>query len=108
MKTFLQFLIFLTFTKVVLGIELCTDKTEENVIVGIIQSSINIGCKATSAFPRCDLVTTNKYCQDTNCNNTRLKFNGDRKNFICQFELKELDQSGMYIVDQKKYVHTKK
>jgi len=32
-KTFLQFLIFFTFTKVVLGIFLCTDETEEKVIV---------------------------------------------------------------------------
>jgi len=72
------------------------------VIVGISQSSIKIGCKTTSAFPRCDLVTTDKYCQETNCNNSRLKFDGDKDKFVCQFELRELNQAGMYLVDQRK------
>ncbi len=102
MKTFLNFLFFLTFANVVLGIELCTDIKEGNVIVGSSHCSIRIGCNTASAFTHCDLVSKNKYCQDKSCNDTRLKFDRDEQNFICQFELKEPDESGMYSVDERK------
>jgi len=95
MHTFLKLLILINFAILVLGIELCTENNDK-VIVGMSQSNINIGCKTTSSFKRCNLVTEKTHCIDKFCSDTRLSFSGDQQNFLCQFELRELLLSGKY------------
>ncbi len=100
MNTFLKLFIFINFAIVVLGIELCTENNDDKVIVGMSQSNIIIGCNTTSSFKHCYLLTNKKGCTDKICNDTRLSFNGDQQNFLCQFELRELHPSGTYYLKE--------
>ena len=105
METLFQLFILITFSNVVLGIELCTENKDDRVIVGLRQSNIIIGCNATRDFTDCNLVKTNRQrreCSNEICNDARLRFNGDQQKFICQFELDKLETSGMFFDKRNK------
>jgi hypothetical protein len=100
MKKKFQLFILTFLSNVVLGIEPCPSNEDDKVIVGMRQSSIRIGCNKPTAtsFKECNLVKAigQRRCSNENCyGDRRLTFVGDQRISICQFELTELEQSGM-------------
>ncbi len=100
MKKKFQLFILTFLSNVVLGIEPCSRNEDDKVIVGMRQSSIRIGCSksTTTYFKECNLVDASgrRGCSNKNCyGDRRLTFVGDQRNSICQFELTELELSGM-------------
>jgi hypothetical protein len=100
MKKKFQLFILTFLSNVVLGIKPCLRNEDDKVIVGMRQNSIRIGCNKPTAtsFKECDLVDAigRRRCSNENCHgDRRLTFTGDQQKSICEFELAELELSGM-------------
>ncbi len=96
MVTFIKLSILIIVINVVLGIQRCSDESE--VIVGVQQSRVQIGCDVGSEFSRCSLVkmdSPNAICSNEDCDIERVIYIGG--GHICQFELYRLDITGNFL-----------
>ncbi len=77
------------------------DDDEDKVLVATKSRSISIGCRTKSELSDCSIskVGSNEKCSAGKCKFGSLEIKGQNisRNYICQFELRNLDTSGVTI-----------